>query len=47
MTILKTLYCIFAAACIVLGTWAIASYIDAAFNALLQPWNMWALLLGL
>lgn len=47
MNILKAFYGLFAAACIVLGTWAIASYIDAAFNALLQPWNMWALLLGL
>lgn len=47
MTILKTLYCIYCAVCIMIAAWAIASYIDVLFNALYQPWNMWAILLGL
>lgn len=47
MNILKTLYWIYGAVCIAVGTWAFASYIDALCGALLQPWNMWALLLGL
>ena len=47
MNILKVFYGLFAAACIAVGAWAIASYIDVLCNALYQPWNMWALLLGL
>ena len=47
MKILKAFYCIYGAACIALVTWAVASYIDVLCNALYQPWNLWALLLGL
>lgn len=47
MNILKAAYITFSAAMVAVATWAIASYIDAICGALLQPWNMWALMLGL
>ena len=47
MKILKAAYIVFSAAMLAVAAWAIASWIDAIFNSLLQPWNMWALLLGL
>ena len=47
MKILKAAYITFSAAMVAVAAWAIASYIDAICGALLQPWNMWALMLGL
>lgn len=47
MTILKAAYITFSAFMTALFVWAAASYIDSLFNALYQPWNFWALVLGL